>query len=59
MITGAREFRTGAHPVPRVILDLNLPGLNGLELQQALAERGLGEQIIFIGEPACRLPFRR
>ncbi len=27
---------------------MNLPELNGLELQQALAERGLGEQIIFI-----------
>ena len=50
MFTGAREFLARAlHPGPScVILDLNLPGLNGLELQQALAERGLGEQIIFI-----------
>jgi RNA polymerase sigma factor (sigma-70 family) len=50
MFTGAREFLARApHTGPScVILDLNLPGLNGLELQQALAERGLGEQIIFI-----------
>ena len=31
-----------------MILDLNLPGLNGLELQEALLERGRTEQIIFI-----------
>jgi two-component system, LuxR family, response regulator FixJ len=31
-----------------VILDLNMPGLNGLELQEALAERGRAEQVIFI-----------
>jgi FixJ family two-component response regulator len=50
MFTGAPEFLARApHTGPAcVILDLNLPGLNGLELQQALAERGLGEQIIFI-----------
>jgi FixJ family two-component response regulator len=50
MFTGAREFLARApHTGPScVILDLNLPGLNGLELQQALADRGLGEQIIFI-----------
>jgi RNA polymerase sigma factor (sigma-70 family) len=50
MFTGAREFLARVpHAGPScVILDLNLPGLNGLELQQALAERGLGEQIIFI-----------
>lgn len=50
MFTGAREFLARApHTGPScVILDLNMPGLNGLELQQALAERGLGEQIIFI-----------
>ena len=50
MFTGAREFLARVpHTGPScVILDLNLPGLNGLELQQALAERGLGEQIIFI-----------
>ena len=50
MFTGAREFLARApHTGPScVILDLNMPGPNGLELQQALAERGLGEQIIFI-----------
>ena len=50
MFTGAREFLARApHTGPScVILDLNLPGLNGLELQRALAERGFGEQIIFI-----------
>jgi FixJ family two-component response regulator len=50
MFTGAREFLARApHPGPScVILDLNMPGLNGLELQQALAERGHGEQVIFI-----------
>jgi len=50
LFTGAREFLARApHRGPScVILDLNMPGLNGLALQQALAERGLGEQIIFI-----------
>ena len=50
LFTGAREFLARApHRGPScVILDLNMPGLNGLELQQALAERGLGEQVIFI-----------
>jgi RNA polymerase sigma factor (sigma-70 family) len=50
MFTGAREFLARApHTGPScIILDLNMPELNGLELQQALAERGLGEQVIFI-----------
>jgi len=50
MFAGAREFlaRTPHRGPSCVILDLNMPGLNGLELQQALAERGYGEQIIFI-----------
>ena len=50
MFTGAREFLARApHTGPScAILDLNLPGLNGLEIQQVLAERGIGEQIIFI-----------
>jgi len=50
MFMGARAFLARApHTGPScIILDLNLPGLNGLQLQQALAERGLGEQIIFI-----------
>jgi RNA polymerase sigma factor (sigma-70 family) len=60
MFTGAREFLARApHPGPScVILDLNMPGLNGLELQQALADRGHGEQVIFItggaSVPTCR-----
>jgi RNA polymerase sigma factor (sigma-70 family) len=50
MFTGAREFLARApHTGPScTILDLNMPELNGLELQRALAERGLGEQVIFI-----------
>ena len=50
LFAGAREFLARVpHPAPScVILDLNMPGLNGLELQQALAERGHGEQVIFI-----------
>jgi RNA polymerase sigma factor (sigma-70 family) len=50
LFTGAREFLARVpHTGPScVILDLNMPGLNGLELQQALAKRGHGEQIIFI-----------
>ncbi len=50
MFTGARKFLARA---PRtgpscVILDLNLPVVNGLELQDALAGRGRAEQVIFI-----------
>ena len=50
LFRGAREFLARApHTGPScIILDLNMPELNGLELQQALAERGLGEQVIFI-----------
>jgi FixJ family two-component response regulator len=50
MFTGAREFLAQApHTGPScVILDLNMPGLNGLELQEALAGRGRAEQVIFI-----------
>ena len=31
-----------------LVLDINMPGLNGLELQQALIERHRADQIIFI-----------
>jgi FixJ family two-component response regulator len=31
-----------------LVLDLQLPGLNGLELQEALERRAAGEQIVFI-----------
>ena len=50
LFTGAREFLAQApHTGPScVILDLNLPGLNGLELQEALVGRGRAEQVIFI-----------
>ena len=46
----AREFLARApHTGPScIILDLNMPGLNGLELQEALVERGRAEQVIFI-----------
>src|SRR5260370_26878014 len=58
MFTGAREFLARAlHTGPScAILDLNMPGLNGLELQEALAERGGAEQVIFItggARPTC------
>ena len=50
IFTGAREFLARApHNGPScVILDLNMPGLNGLELQEALAQMGRAERIIFI-----------
>jgi len=50
LLTGAREFLAQApHTGPScVILDLNMPGLNGLELQEALVGRGRAEQVIFI-----------
>jgi FixJ family two-component response regulator len=50
LLTGAREFLAQVpHTGPScVILDLNMPGLNGLELQEALVGRGRAEQVIFI-----------
>ena len=50
MVTGAREFLArDPHTGPScVILDLNMPGLNGLELQETLAQMGRTEQVIFI-----------
>jgi FixJ family two-component response regulator len=37
------------HPGPAcLVLDVRLPGLDGLELQRQLAERGRSEQIVFI-----------
>jgi len=41
----ARE--TFAGPIC-LVLDVRMPGLNGLDLQQVLESRGAGEQIIFI-----------
>jgi FixJ family two-component response regulator len=50
VFTGAREFLARVpHTGPScVILDLNMPGLNGLELQETLAQMGRAEQVIFI-----------
>jgi FixJ family two-component response regulator len=50
IFTGAREFLARVpHTGPScVILDLNMPGLNGLELQETLAQAGRMERIIFI-----------
>jgi FixJ family two-component response regulator len=31
-----------------LVLDVQMPGMSGVELQQQLAERGLGEQIVFV-----------
>jgi FixJ family two-component response regulator len=47
---GAREFLARVpHAGPScVILDLNMPGLSGLQLQDTLAEMGRLEQVIFI-----------
>jgi two-component system, LuxR family, response regulator FixJ len=51
----ARELFTG--PVS-LILDVRMPGLNGLDLQSALAERRTCEEIVFVtghnDVPACR-----
>jgi FixJ family two-component response regulator len=46
----AAEFLQRAeHPgASCLVLDVRLPGLDGLGLQQRLAERGRGEQIVFI-----------
>ena len=41
----ARETFEGAICL---VLDVRMPGLNGLGLQQALEQRGAGEQIVFI-----------
>jgi FixJ family two-component response regulator len=50
LFTGAREFLARApHTGPScVILDLNMPGLNGLELQETLVGRGRAERFFFI-----------
>jgi FixJ family two-component response regulator len=50
IFTGAREFlaRASHTGASCVIVDLNMPGLNGLELQETLAQTGRVEQLIFI-----------
>ena len=63
LFTGAREFLARApHTGPScVILDLNMPGLNGLELQEALAGKGRGGSRSFSLRvvPPCQLVCRR
>ena len=62
MFTGAREFLARAPHTGHscAILDLNMPGLNGLELQEALAGRGHAERSFSLrAVPACRLVYRR
>jgi FixJ family two-component response regulator len=50
LFKSASEFLTrSAHPGPScVIVDVRMPGLNGIELQQALIERQRHEQLVFI-----------
>jgi len=50
MFAGAQEFLARPpHGGPScVVVDLNLPELNGLELQRTLAESGRADQFIFI-----------
>jgi FixJ family two-component response regulator len=50
IFTGAQEFLARASDTGAscVIVDLNMPGLNGLELQETLAQTGRVEQLIFI-----------
>jgi two-component system, LuxR family, response regulator FixJ len=46
-----------------LVLDVRMPGLNGLGLQEALAPRGAGEQIIFLtghGDvPTCKQALKK
>lgn len=55
----AREKFSG---VICLVLDVRMPGINGLELQRALGKRGAGEQIVFITAyndvPSCRAAMR-
>jgi FixJ family two-component response regulator len=50
LFKSASEFLTrSAHPGPScVIVDVRMPGLNGIKLQQALIERQRHEQLVFI-----------
>jgi FixJ family two-component response regulator len=50
IFTGARDFLARVpHTGPScVILDLNMPGLNGLVLQETLSKMGRAERVIFI-----------
>src|SRR5438034_5149347 len=50
LLKSASEFLSrSAHPGPScVVVDVRMPGLNGIDLQKALIERHREEQIIFI-----------
>src|SRR5215831_6889729 len=50
LFESASKFLAHAsHPGPScVIVDVQMPGLNGIELQNALTERGREEQLVFI-----------
>jgi FixJ family two-component response regulator len=50
LFKSASEFLTRSlHPGPScVIVDVRMPGLNGMDLQTALIERGREEQLVFI-----------
>jgi FixJ family two-component response regulator len=50
LFKSASEFLSrSAHPGPAcVIVDVQMPGLNGMDLQRALIEHGREEQLVFI-----------
>jgi FixJ family two-component response regulator len=50
LFSSTEEFRSAQHPdVPScLLLDLQLPGANGLDFQQALARAGISIPIIFV-----------
>ena len=48
MYSSAEEFLAHAGIEGCLILDIEMPGMSGLELQQVLAQRGARWQIIFI-----------
>ncbi len=50
MFASSEEY-LGREIFPRpicLVLDVHMPGLNGLDLQEAIESRGAGEQIVFI-----------
>jgi len=47
--SASRFLARATHPGPScVIVDVQMPGLNGIELQKALIKRGREEQLVFI-----------
>ena len=65
ILSSGREFLAAYRPEQAgcLVLDVRMPGMNGLEVQRALWERGAGLPIIFItahGDvPTCARAFRR